>query len=352
MNLTRVPRLFNNPARELNNKQQPVKGEQKYPNLAPLACDTVSFGVGEKVLTGKRMNKQVGLNINKALEKPFEIFERKLYEIFGDLIASAEHPDRPLLMIKTRIKSPESIAEKGGARGCRNVKELTEKIQDLMGGRLVLRDTSKEVMNEIISRLETAVNRGVFNIDEIENYFAEPRLAYVTAKQLEPLVKTIEKKIGTIRVVHERHPVGYTATHYTIRMPKTADDAYAELQIVGYDVDLLKDPVEDLLHKVSCNKAIQKKYHPLMKYLTPLQGEDTVLKNAHREHTRQAYIHQRRRKKVSFEECQTKEIPDFLDIPWYLPQELDFKFLYREAMKILEAEKQKTIKNSKKLKVQ
>lgn len=342
MNLTIVPRLFNNPARELNNKQQPVKEEQKYPNLAPLACDTVSFGVGEKVLiNGNRMRKQVGLDINKTLEKPFEIFERTLYEIFGDLIATSKHPDRPILMIKKRIKSPESIAEKGGARDCRNVEELTQKIQDLMGGRLVLRDTSKETLNEIISRLEKAVNRGLFNICEIENYFAEQRLAYVTPRQIEPLVKTAEKKIGTIRVTHEKHPAGYHAVHCTLRMPKTADNSFAELQIMGSDTDLLKE-VEDLTYKIACNKPIQKKYRPLMKYLSQLQGEDTVLKNAFREYTKQAYMHQRRRKSIPFGEDTT--LPAFLDIPWYLPQNLDFKFLYQEMKKIDAAEAAKQAK--------
>ena len=353
MNLTITPHLFN--LVRNNNKQEYSQiSSNKYPNLAPLKQDTVSFGVGEKLLkTGTRLPKQFGITMAVLLEKPFKMFTNKLESSFSPMLATANHPDRPIYMIKTRIKSPESIAEKGGARDVKNFTELTEKIQDMIGGRLIMRDTSKESIEAVLKKFEDMVLKGELSIVEIENFYGDSRFSYVTTKQLQPLKKACEKMVGPIRVVNEEHPMGYNAIHMTVKFPPTKyGESYAEIQIMGSDIADLKD-VEDLTYKIRCNKAIQKKYTPMMKYLKPLQDGDDTLKNAFKEYTRNAYLHQRRRKSVTLKELQERETPDFMALPWYITnKELDFNFLFKkmkecdEAVKKTKAVKVKTVEKT------
>lgn len=330
MNLTITPNLFHFVRNNQTAQQNPINN--KYPNLAPLREDTVSFGVGEKQLkAGARLSKQFGMQITSSLEEPFKRFTNKLESAFSTMKATQNHPDRPIYKIKTRIKSPESIAEKGGAREVNNLTELTEKIQDMIGGRLIMRDTSKESIETVLKKFEEMVLKGELSIVEIENFYGDPKLSYVTTKQLQPLKKACEKMVGHIRVANEEHPMGYNAIHMTVKFqPNKYGETYAEIQIMGSDIAALKD-VEDLTYKIRCNKAIQKKYEPLMKYLKPLQEDNDILKNAFKEYTRNAYLYQRRRKSVSLKELQAQEAPDFLPLPWIIPnRELDFNFLYKK----------------------
>lgn len=334
MNISAItPNFF---IKRLNNNSNTNTQNYKS-NLTPLTQDTVSFQVGEKTLKdgAKRLSKKTGMEINKALEKPFNKFVHRLHDAFGDLIASEKNPEGPIARISCRIKSPESIAEKGGSRECKNVIELTEKIQDLMGGRLEMRDPSRDSIQKVIDILEEMVKKGIFNITEIESYYAEPNLAYITNKMIKSLVKTCRSR-NNIRVVQTEHPAGYHGVHVTVRMPKDCDNAYAEIQIMDEYSAMIKY-ANDPAYKVENNKGVQKKYAPVAKIFAPLKSDNETLKNAYKEYTRQAYIQQRKKKPREFGE----EIkPDFLDIPWFLPQELDYKNIYKEMKKCdLAAEK-------------
>jgi len=256
MNLAILPNLFNTPVRESNNR--PFLSQQKYPNLAPLAQDTVSFTAKKQIVEkvtdfaelavkkskqvrkGQRLTVADANDVVKSLEPDKSKLEKTLQDIFGDLIADEKHPDRPIALIKVRIKDKYSVAEKGGGRDCRNKEEIIENVQDLIGGRLVLRDITKNTFKEILNRFETAVNDGLFNINEIENYYAEPHLSYVTEKMLSPLAKTIYKKIGAIKIKSESHPMGYNALHMTLRLPKNYKASYGGVQIMGEDAALVK----------------------------------------------------------------------------------------------------------------
>ena len=307
-----------------------------YNNLSPLKQDTVTFGVGEKSLkNAERMSKQVGMNINAMLEKPFERFSLRLTKTFGKLVADERHPNRPIYAIKTRIKSPESIAEKGGARKCKDIPELTKYVQDLMGGRLVMRDCSQESFQQIIDILEDCVKKGIFNITEVESYFAEPELAYINEKMIKSLVKTCEDKIGPIKVNFTKHQAGYHAVHFTIRMPKDCDNAYAELQLMGVFEDAIKY-AQDPAYKFEWGKGLPKKYNIIEKYLEPLISGDEQLVNAYKAYTRQVYIEQRLKEKTPL--VGKYEGPDFLT--WYYPKEMDYNFLYKE-MKACDAAAEK-----------
>ena len=333
MNLTITPRFLNlhKQADTTNNKNN--EANFKYNYLNQLQQDTVSFQAGEKVLKdgATRLRKKTGLDINKMLEKPFKKFQHRLHEAFGPYIATEKNPNLPIARIETRIKSPESVAEKGGCRDAKNIAELTEKIDDLMGGRLEMRDVSRDAIQQMINILEEQVNKGIYNIIEVESYYAEPSLAYLNDRMLASLVKTCEKKLGAIPVKHQKHPSGYHGVHFTIRMPKDCDNAKAEIQLLGKDTADLKY-ANDPVYKVLCNKAIQKKYAPIAKILAPLKDEkNETLRNAFLDYTRQAYKYQRRRKSVPFGE--DKMPPEFLDIPWYLPKELDYKNIYMEMKK-------------------
>ena len=346
MNLTITPNLFN-----FKRQTNTPLINNNYSNLKPLERDTVSFGVGAKQLKNKaRLSKQMGMDVNKTLAKAFQMFQKKLESAFNSMKASDSYPDRPIYKIKARIKSPESIAEKGGAREIKNLAELSHQIQDIIGGRLILRDTSRQSIEAILKKLEEMVLKGELSIVEIENFYGDPRLSYVTSKQLQPLKKACEKMVGHIRVVSEEHDMGYSAIHLTVKFPPTKyGESYAEIQIMGADIAELKD-VEDLTYKIRCGKPIQKKYMSMMKYLKPLQEEgNDVLKNAFKEYTRNAYLHQRKRKNVTLKELQNRTEPDFLPLPWIIPnRELDFNFLYKKMKECEEiaAKAAKDAKNS------
>ena len=72
MNLTITPNLFRFVRNNQTTQQNPINNN--YPNLAPLAQDTVSFGVGEKQLkAGTRLSKQFGMRMQSTLEEPFKM---------------------------------------------------------------------------------------------------------------------------------------------------------------------------------------------------------------------------------------------------------------------------------------
>ena len=107
---------------------------------------------------GDRLTVAEADEVVKGLKPDKTKLEKKPQEIFGDLIADEKHPDRPISVIKVRIKDKYSVAEKGGGRDCRDKEEIVERVQDLVGGRLVLRDNTKQTFAEILKRFEASIN--------------------------------------------------------------------------------------------------------------------------------------------------------------------------------------------------
>ena len=345
MNITLTPMLsrFMPNYKQAEVKKEPI-ANNKYPNLAPLANDTVNFGVGAKALEeGNRLSVQMGKSINKILEEPFVTFQWRLEKMFEKLVATEKHPNRPIYRIDARIKSPESIAEKGGARDCKNIRELTKRIQDLMGGRLVMRDCSKKSMQEVLDVLEDAVKKGICNITEIECYYPEENLAYVTREMVTSLVKTCKEK-GPLRVEFTEHPAGYCAVHYTLRLPKDCDNAFAELQVMGVHEEAIKY-AQDPAYKFEWGKGLPKKYKILEQYLAPLRSGDEELENAYKEYTRRVYIAQRLKEETPL--VGKAPVPEF--DKWYYPKEMDYNFLYAEMKKCDAAYAEKAAANQAKL---
>lgn len=250
-------------------------------------------------------------------------FQNKLEKYFGTLVADEAHPDRPLAFrqgITTRTKSPASICEKTAALGLSNKTEIKDTIGDIIGGRLVIRDSSK--IDEVVNKLIEGIRANDIKIFEIENYRPEPKYSYFNKKHLDALEK-IGNKMRTNGVTRTEKsvPSGYTATHFSVYLP---NGFKGELQIIGIDVLNVKK-IEDMLYKLKDNKSLDPKYRAIEEHLKDLKT-NKALQKAVTAYSKEQYIYALSKKPYG---AKSKQGTKFLPAPAYVSAEYDFNDLYR-----------------------
>ena len=319
----------------------------KYANLAPLAKDTVCFTSGKQDLNEEDLNNGINLRTAKILYNDVQpaqrYLNRQLDKILGDLVRP-EHgvgsQSKPIEIIRKRAKSPESIVEKSATRSLRSYEEVKNGLTDLAGAKIVMADTSREAVDKVIGRLTEAVENGKLKIIEIENYRPEPEINdrgevvrtfdYSSPLALKNLKQACDDKSDTnIRKIDEDRPSGYMAIHLLVQLP---DGFTGEIQIIGNEMEKLKD-VEDMCFKVKNGKHLPKKYASVEKMISALADKnDVILRKEHSKYTRNAYLYQRdiEQNKNKRKKQQTQE---FLHIPDYLPEKLDFNNVAHEIEK-------------------
>ena len=319
----------------------------KYSNLAPLTKDTVCFTSGKQDLNESDLSNGINLRTAKILYNDIQPAQRylnkQLDKILGDLVRP-EHGSgslsKPIEIIRKRAKTPESIVEKSATRSLGTYDEVKNGLTDLAGAKIVMADTSRDAVNKVIDRFTEAVENGKLKIIEIENYRPEPEINgvgevvrtfdYASPLALKNLKKACDDKSDTtIRKVDEDRPSGYMAIHLLVQLP---DGFTGEIQIIGNEMERLKD-VEDMCFKVKNGKHLPKKYTSVEKMISSLANkEDVILRKEHNKYTRAAYLHQRDIEQ-NRNPRKKQETQEFLHIPEYLPEKLDFNNVAREIEK-------------------
>lgn len=185
------------------------------------------------------------------------------------------------------------------------IKGIKHWANDIVGGRIIMREPGPEYTGIVLEGLKQAVNDGVLKITSIENNIPNPNklpanksledYLYATNKQLKsladaagaPLQENISKS-------------GYLSVHINIDLDDSLLEMYngvfegfsGEIQIIGEDVLKLKE-VEDLCYKLKDNKnAINLDYKPFKDYFSKYyQGEQ--VQKAFDDYTYVLYLAQR-----------------------------------------------------------
>lgn len=314
-----------------------------YPNLRPLAKDTVSFTSAEKIITetanksktkifkfwnpDEAKNHKEILDLAQSFEKPLEKFVWDLKRSLKNFLTTEAHPDNIIMPakrgIKHRVKKPKSIAEKANSRELFNIEQI-ERMGDVGGARIILRSSNFEDTGKLFTALEDIIKHG-HKIKEVENYRLDPKDSYVTQKTLDKFEKYCIEHEQHPKVTSQAIPNGYTAVHMTIELP---DKKQIELQIMGRDVENVKE-VEDFFYKYRCNKKFDSKYRPIQrifdKYIPTL---DTFQKETLNRYIKDSYVNARH---MSARSPKAKFNPDkeFLPFPYSLPEKLSFSYIWK-----------------------
>lgn len=329
------------------NPQPSFRSSAKYPNLAPLRCDTVSFTGGKKDISFDEDDEVHGITKADAMwiyrdAKPAQNYlDMTLQDVLGDLVRPETGKgslSKPIKSITSRIKQPDSLVEKALTRKLDSIAEVKENLTDIIGARIVMADSSKPAVDKVINRFTKAVIDNKIKILEIENYRPDPELGenddiiksydYSSVRALKELKLACDDSLGrSIRKSDEDVESGYMAIHMLVQLPS---GFVGEIQIIGSEVEKLKD-IEDICYKYKSGKNIKNLPAKLKKNLLPLRNKkDEILRKEYNIYTRNAYIYQRDKELAQNPKMNDKE---FLHIPEILPQALDFNNIYKELNK-------------------
>ena len=154
-----IPKI-NIPNIAQSNYRQSVQFDKnRYPNLAPLKYDTVSFGQTEKTAGDERFGiyfKEAEKIHNDANESG-KYLKFKLNKIFKDMIISDKNPNGIMHEPVCRIKSPKSIREKSATRRWINSDEVKSHMTDIVGARIILKNSSIENVYKVIVKRFLAI---------------------------------------------------------------------------------------------------------------------------------------------------------------------------------------------------
>lgn len=344
-----------------------------YNNLKPLTKDTISF-TGERQLTDIRsIVKESDANFEE-ISQYASVAENRLKKTLtgalGDLVESDKNKRGIIEPIAIRVKSPDSIEEKvisilaqAVAKAdptmlfkIENSQSIKEHVNDIIGARVILRQSNTKNNAQIINRLINAVRKNELNIKKIEVTQLPEReriSPYFDDKDLERLEKEVNLKRGRnnqIKIKRKPSTTGYCGIHIDLDLSnknaKAIYDGYSgEIQIIGSDVAQLKE-VEDCCYKVKQDKSIVGKhpaYNPFVQHLDKYfkfkkagfteeenKAKAKSYKDAFSEYTYKAYIQQRKKDHKS-PDYDPKHLPSLEECGMTnkLPPDLDFNHLQK-----------------------
>lgn len=211
--------------------------------------------------------------------------------------------------------------------------------QDIVGARILLRESDPDYTRIVINALKDAVDAGALKITSIENNIPSPAkmppdkslsdYIYATEPQLLKLANAADAPLLT-----NQSKSGYLAIHINVDLSNsklfanTPYDGYrGEIQIIGKDVEKLKD-VEDLCYKCKDNKkAIHTAYKDFLAHFNKYYQGDAV-KQAFEDYTYALYLYQ---KAIPAGSQRRKDFPSLKELGFdkTVPPELDFNELAR-----------------------
>ncbi len=185
-----------------------------------------------------------------------------------------------------------------------SIKGVKHYANDIVGARITMKESDPEYTGLVLSALKQAVDDGLLKITSIENNLPDPKklpqgkeisdYAYATDSQLRNLAKAADTQL-----IRNKSKSGYIAIHINVDLSsplfscyKGVFDGYSgEIQILGTDVEKLKD-IEDLCYKLKDDKnAIRSEYKPFKTYFKKYYNAET--KDAFEDYTYALYLAQR-----------------------------------------------------------
>ena len=233
---------------------------------SPLNRDTVSFtGTPKGADKVWEVSKTTAKAVRKKLQAPAKRVFRFVENTFNDLVANEKYPKNPLTEISCRLKSETSIAEKTGSRKWVNADEIVKHMTDLIGAKLVLRDSNKAKVDAVLDRFIPLIKSGKLELLEIENkrpieikglegsqaaqydYASLEFLKKMTQIQNDIWKKGGKKQKVKTRLEDDFTDANYCAIHFLFRLPGKTPATF-ELQVLGNNVNEAKH-IDDIVWK-------------------------------------------------------------------------------------------------------
>lgn len=219
--------------------------------------------------------------------------DEKRNQIFDYIKAKLEDSNDSTHHLGTRYIDPTTV------------KGIKHYANDIVGGRIIMREAGPQYTGVVLDALKQAVDDGMLKITSIENNVPDSSklpigrrvddYVYASNKQL----KTLANAAGA-ELIENKSKSGYLSVHINISLADELLEKYngvfegfdGEIQIIGQDVLNLKH-VEDMCYKLKDNKnAIHEDYKPFKDYFTKYyQGDD--VKKAFDDYTYALYLSQR-----------------------------------------------------------
>ncbi len=335
------------------------------PKLKPLAKDTISFlGTNSSQNLNKSLydafdNIEVCKKVSDNGARAEKLLRKTLNSALGEFKYDPKtNPEGIIYKISTRRKTADSIKEKLTNRlegailkdkskifNPTDADEIKSTLGDIIGARITLRNAddyqSKVVIDKIIEQVEKG-NLKIINIENHEPDEIRKNLKYFAQEDLQRLEDAVNRNrpsnLPAVKVKTDTKDSGYMALHLDLDLSNdnftASQDKYlGEIQIVGYDVECLKE-VEDLTYKLLQNKSI-KAGHPAYSAFTSYwkkysESKDYPdFKDDFTLYTARAYLMQREKEPVSAENKNKKALPTIRQcgLEKKIPPELDFNRL-------------------------
>jgi len=246
-------------------------------------------------------------------------------KIFTDIITELEK------------SSHANHCEDGAYIDPQTVRGVKHYANDIVGARIIMRESGPEYTEAVLSALNDAVKDGALKITSIENNTPAPDklpegkdlsdYAYATDIQLKKLANSANAPLIT-----NRTKSGYMAIHINVDLSDDMLSSYngvfngysGEIQIIGIDVLQLKE-IEDLCYKLKDNKnAIHVSYKPFKEHFQKYYTDKT--KDAFEDYTNALYLAQR---EIPPGNSSFKAFPSLKELGFEgkVPPELDFNYL-------------------------
>lgn len=340
------------------------------PKLAPLTQDTVNFTGNINEWKVAIDNSEVCSVVSQDAKPANEYLRSVLEKHFAkDIYDEDSNPKGKIEPIRTRVKSADSLEEKISAK-IRTVlsskdKDISKRIfspqspeaiknnvKDISGGRIVVREAFGDAMDIVVDNLCKMIEEENLFVDEIENHTSpDPKaLPYFTEDQLKKInesVNWVRKSNGYegIKVKSSPSRTGYMALHLSIDTRFVVNNRknhgyWSELQIIGSDVELLKD-IEDFCYKLKKEMGVvshDAAYSPFEEFFVNAYNDVEnypEVKKAFDEYTIKAYQCQRNRRPSADVEDNTSDwaykYPTIKEcgLEGKIPPILDFNILAR-----------------------
>ena len=211
---------------------------------------------------------------------------------------------------------------------------------DIIGGRIILNDASKETVEKVFTALRQAAEDGVINITSIENNIPSTDkmkkgkkisdYEYISSRKLKNFANNTQSEY-----IENESKSGYLAIHVNLdltsdilKSKKNEFNGYqGEIQIIDANIEDLKE-IEDLCYKLKDNKNnIGKEYTTFKNHFKKYYKMPDV-KEAFNKYTYDLYLNQReksaKKNKKDINHFSTIDEMGYGDI---LPKELDYNLL-------------------------
>lgn len=342
-----------------NNQTNPISYSNGLTMASPLLKDTVSFQ-GTPKQADKAWNTSIkdAKAIRRSLREAYKKVNRFMDDTFGDLVASEKYPKNPIYLIDTRLKSDFSISDKSGTRKWTSIDEILESMTDLIGAKIVMRDSNKSTVDAVLDRFIPLIKSRKIELIEIEN--KRPGIVeglddkeaakydYASLAFLRKMINIQEEvwknsqKGGKRPKVKQRleddfTDANYCAIHFLFKLTGRNSSVF-ELQLIGKDNNEAKH-IDDVVWKKLNRKSSSEDCPEIDKIFEPFtnpkffeaEGEEKakeIVKNAEdklNEYRGEMFIFQRQKEPMLYSKKKKPEI--FLPLRYNLfPDDIELKY--------------------------